>query len=189
MAPSTAVELSFPVPDKLSPALLLQKLHTFEPLFRANPRMEESHEVPTDLDDVRKDLFFSSPDGVPANLSSQDFATYEMHERVPLLPILKLSTTVMIRIVFQRVDHGVRARAMAPAGTVVRSIYTVRQAVKAGLEDGQAGGDWELTEAASVECNPLLRPFVARSFEDAHRELGAKILQYVMDHSETDSAR
>lgn len=186
MAPKAAIELSFPLPDDLSPALLLQKLHIFEPLFRANPRIEEFHEIPTDLEELRKDSFFSSPDDVTVDLKMEDITTYEMHERVPLLPALGLSTVVTIHSTFQRVEDGVRAKAMAPAGTVVHARYTVREAVK---NETQEAGDWEFTEAASVECNPLLRPFVARSFEDAHRELGARILQYVVDHLDENPSR
>lgn len=188
------LELHFPLPPSLSPDLVIQNLHAYEPLIRPNPYLQGFSRLPVDLDDVVSDPFFTE-DG-------SNIASYEIRDRIPLVESLGLMKDVTFPAIFQSFATGVRLRADAAAGTRVRSVYEVcpRRGADggggvelprtAGFEPNAAaparGGGWELVERSHVECNALLKPFVMKSFEAGHRDLCGKLINNIVGSTQKD---
>lgn len=191
------LELHFPLPPTVSPELVIQTLHAYESLIRPNPYLQGFTRQPVDLEDVVADPFFTE-DGT-------NITGYEIHDRIPILPVLGLAKDIRFPAIFQAFATGVRVRADAAAGTRVRSIYEVcprpPQEQAGGGEDGDGGsggqpdgvvegaaggrrysaGGWDLVERSHVECSALLKPFVMKSFEAGHRDLGGKIVENIVE--------
>lgn len=207
MPASFDLELRFPLPAILSPQLVIQNLHSYEPLIRPNPYLQGFQRIPVDLDDVVADPFFTE-DGT-------DIAAYEVHDRIPV--VFGLTKDVKFPAIFQAITTGVRVKADAAAGTLVRSTYEVcphryEQHQENEGEDyqqgdideflghpshGNGGGNsngqqlqqqqvqqqtqqWELVERSHVECSAVLKPFIMKSFEAAHRDLCQKVLDNIV---------
>lgn len=139
-----------------------------------------------------------APD-VPDQEGGGSFATFNVYERIPLIPGI-VSKEISFPVTFQDVPDGVRCRADAPGGVILWTEFKVRP--KTQDSDGESGGDassgegsgwawgaweaevdrrrgYELVERVTVETNTLLMPFVARSMEGAHREICQKVLDEV----------
>lgn len=194
MPSSHTIELHFPLPAYLSRDLAIQHLQTYEPLMTPHPYLVRFDRRAADPSGLAADPFFAE-DGWRAE-------SFVVVERVPVVPLLGLSKEVRIPATFQSFPAGVRCRADAQAGVTVWSTYEVaardlgaefERAGRAGTDGvghegldhdvldaaglGSPGaGQWELVEHARVECNALLKPFVVRSFEVAHRDLCRKII-------------
>lgn len=158
------VELHFPLPPHLTPDAVIRTLHAYEPLIRPNPYLQSFRRLPVDLDEIVADPFFTE-DG-------SNIVKYEIHDRIPVIPLVGWTSPVVFPAIFQSIPAGVRLRADAAAGTRVRSVYGVERA-----QQVEGGVEWELVERSHVECNPLLKPFVQRQFEAGHRDLGRKVLE------------
>lgn len=122
---------------------------------------------------------------------------YNVYQRIPLIPGIA-SKEINFPVTFQDLPDGIRCRADAPAGVIVWSEYMVRAkppdsegsaVAAAGSGPAAAAGGWEaevdrqreyeLVKWVTVETNSLLMPFVARTMEDAHREICRKVLDDV----------
>lgn len=185
------IELHFSLPPSLSPELVIQNLHAYEPLIRPNPYLQGFTRLPVDLDEVVADPFFTQ-DGT-------NIVSYEIHDRIPVIAFLGVTKDVKFPAIFQSFATGVRLRADAAAGTRVRSIYEVcrREVAGQGLMPHTAAfegarpaapgqGEWDLVERSHVECNALLKPFVMKSFEAAHRDLCQKVIDNIMGVTQKD---
>ncbi|KAJ0115487.1 hypothetical protein N8I77_000846 [Diaporthe amygdali] len=193
MPASHTIELHFPLPAYLSPDLVVQHLQTYEPLIIPHPYLLRYNRRPVDEKDVIADPFFTE-DG--ANIEC-----YEVIERVVIIPLLGLSKDIKIPATFQSFPAGVRCRADAQGGVRVWSTYEVQRRdlgaefERAGRADSDGvarddlhdivdgaglsspgAGEWELVEYARVECNAIVKPFVVKSFEAAHRDLCQKVI-------------
>lgn len=193
MPASHTIELHFPLPAYLSPDLVVQHLQAYEPLIAPHPYLLRYNRRPVDEKDVNEDPFFTE-DG--ARLEC-----YEVFERIVIVPLLGLSKDIKIPATFQSTPAGVRCRADAQGGVRVWSTYEVQRrdlgaeferAGRAGSDgvsrddlhdvvDGAGlsspgAGEWELVEYARVECNAIVKPFVVRSFEAAHRGLCQRVI-------------
>ncbi|ROV99486.1 hypothetical protein VMCG_06348 [Cytospora schulzeri] len=194
MPASHTIELHFPLPAYLSRDLVIQHLQAYEPLITPHPYLQRYDRRPVDLRDLVSDPFFTE-DG-------WKIESYVVVERVPIVPLLGIAKDIKIPAIFQSFATGVRCRADAQAGVTVWSTYEVaRRDLGAEFEragradtdgvghDGWAhdvldaaglsspgAGEWELVEHARVECNALLKPFVVKSFEVAHRDLCRKVI-------------
>ncbi|KUI53792.1 hypothetical protein VP1G_01098 [Cytospora mali] len=193
--PSThTIELHFPLPAYLSRDLVIQHLQTYEPLITPHPYLQRYDRKTVSLKDLLDDPFFTE-DG-------WKIESYVVIERVPILPLLGLSKDIKIPAIFQSFPAGVRCRADAQGGVRVWSTYEVvrrdlgAEFERAGRADSQGvghdgwdhdvldaadlsspgAGEWELVERAKVECSALVRPFVVKSFEAAHRDLCRKVI-------------
>lgn len=160
------------VPPELSREQVIAHLQQkYETIIRMQPVVERFMKIhPEQLDHCLADPFFNQ------DKEGTDITTYEIFERVPILPFLGISQLIQFPVYFQDFAEGVRAKVVAPAGTVLRTTYTVRP-----LEGNRAGkvmrrGGWQLIEEAHVECNVLLKPFIAKSFHDAHENMCQRIL-------------
>ncbi|KAF3767262.1 hypothetical protein M406DRAFT_234181, partial [Cryphonectria parasitica EP155] len=164
--------LHFPLPPSLHPELVVSNLHAYEPLLQPNPYLQGYHRRPVDLDDLIADPFFTE--------HGTNIVSYEVHDRIPV--VLGLTKDVRFPAIFQSFPAGVRVRADAAAGTRVRSIYEVCRGAGAGgvAGGGGAGSAWELVERSHVECSAVLKPFIMKSFEAAHRDLCQKVLDNIV---------
>lgn len=192
MPASHTIELHFPLPAYLSPDLVIQHLQAYEPLITPHPYLLRYNRRPVEKD-VTSDPFFAE-DGARIEC-------YEVFERVAIVPLLGLYKDLKIPATFQSIPAGVRCRADAQGGVKVWSTYEVQRrdlgaeferAGRAGSDgiarddlhdivDGvglssPGAGEWELVEYARVECNVIVKPFVVRSFEAAHRDLCQKVI-------------
>lgn len=113
-----------------------------------------------------------------------DITIYKIFERVPILPFLGISRLIQVPVYFQNFAEGIRAKFEAPAGTVVRTTCTVRPLEGDGVEGLRRDG-WQLIEEAYVECNVLLKPFIAKSFDGAHATLCQRILDDLRSEIQT----
>ncbi|KUI68907.1 hypothetical protein VM1G_03728 [Cytospora mali] len=193
--PSThTIELHFPLPAYLSRDLVIQHLQTYEPLITPHPYLQRYDRKTVSLKDLLDDPFFTE-DG-------WKIESYVVIERVPILPLLGLSKDIKIPAIFQSFPAGVRCRADAQGGVRVWSTYEVvrrdlgAEFERAGRADSQGvghdgwdhdvldaaglsspgAGEWELVERAKVECSAIVKPFVVKSFEAAHRDLCRKVI-------------
>ncbi|CAN8101772.1 unnamed protein product [Discula destructiva] len=172
------VELHFPLPATLAPDVVIRNLHAYEPLIRPNPYLQSFSRLPVNLDEVVSDPFFTE-DGT-------NIVKYEIHDRIPVIPAVGWTSPVVFPAIFQSIPAGVRLRANAAAGTVVRSVYGVERVSGGGSGSGSgSGGDgeaegWALVERSHVECHALLRPFVQKQFEAGHRDLGRRVLENIV---------
>lgn len=162
--------LHFPLPPTLAPSTVLRALHAYEPLITPNPYLHSFSRLPVDLAALVADPFFREDDGF-------NIMAYEIHDRIPILGRLA-SKDVRFPATFQSFPAGVRLRADAAAGTRVHSVYEVV------VVDDAAG--WELRETSVVECNPLLKGFVQKSFEAGHRDLGRRVLEELMERRQKE---
>ncbi|KAG8166765.1 hypothetical protein KVR01_002454 [Diaporthe batatas] len=193
MPASHMIELHFPLPAYLSPDIVIQHLQAYEPLITPHPYLLRYNRRPVDEKDVTSDPFFTQ-DGARIEC-------YEVVERVVIVPLFGLYKDIKIPATFQSSPAGVRCRADAQGGVHVWSTYEVQRrdlgaeferAGRAGSDgvarddlhdivDGAGlsspgAGEWELVEYARVECNAIVKPFVVRSFESAHRDLCQKFI-------------
>lgn len=177
MPASHTIELHFPLPAYLSPDLVVQHLQAYEPLITPHPYLLHYNRRPVD-EDVTADPFFTE-DGARIEC-------YEVFERIAIVPLLGLSKDIKVPATFQSIPAGVRCRADAQAGVRVWSTYEVQRR-DLGAEFERAGradsdgvarddGEWELVEYARVECSAIVKPFVVKSFETAHRDLCQRVI-------------
>lgn len=175
------LELHFPLPSTLSPDVVIQNLHAYEPLIRPNPYLQGFERLPVDLDEIISDPFFTE-DG-------NNIVKYEIHDQIPVIPAIGWTKDVSFPAIFQSFPTGVRVRADAAAGTRVRSVYRVERArehadgPQSSSSDAsqwaaqpRSGRGWDLVERSHVECSALLKPFVQKQFEAGHRDLCQKVL-------------
>ncbi|KAH8882582.1 hypothetical protein GQ53DRAFT_456016 [Thozetella sp. PMI_491] len=166
------------LPSYLTPEVVLESLHTYEPLITANPYQIGYERRRVDVEELVDDPFFRD-DGAKL----QAFVVYD---RVPIIPGVGSWATkeVVIPCVFQSFAQGVRCRAEAQAGVTVRSSYEVRR--RGEVEGGEdaivspGAGDYELVEIALIECGALVKPFVKRSFAAAHQVILQRVLEDII---------
>ncbi|KAK4644095.1 hypothetical protein QC761_0049110 [Podospora bellae-mahoneyi] len=174
--PTLSVITRVPIPARVDPKAVLASLHAYEPLIKANPYVAHFEQRHLDVSEVVDDPLFLE--------SGTKLQAFIVVDRVPVIPGFGAWGTkeVGIPCVMQSFDHGVRVRANAQAGVVVRSSYEVRR--RGEVQDGPDlllgpgdEGEWELVEIAGIDCNFFVKHFVRSRFSSAHQE----ILQRVVD--------
>ncbi|KAK4198356.1 hypothetical protein QBC40DRAFT_298492 [Triangularia verruculosa] len=181
--PTLTVITRVPIPARVDPNTVLARLQAYEPLIKTNPYLDRFEQRHLDVSEVVDDPFFLE--------SGTKLQAFKVVDRVPVIPGLGAwgYKEVVIPCVMQCFDHGVRVRANAQAGVVVRSSYEVRRRgeVRDGpdllLGPGDEGGEWELVEIAGIDCSFLVKHFVKSKFSSAHQE----ILQKLVDGAAKES--
>ena len=166
-----------PIPAKLPHNFFLERLRAYDPLIVANPFLKTYERRKVPLDELVNDPFFSD-DGF-------NLRAYVVTDAIPIIPgVSWLKKDVSIPCVFQGFHKGVRCRAQAQAGVMVRSSYEVRRLgeITEGpqLVRGPGDGDYELVETASIDCSSFIKFFVKSNFSEAHKA----ILQSIVNESE-----
>ncbi|KAK0741937.1 hypothetical protein B0T21DRAFT_282328 [Apiosordaria backusii] len=185
--PTLSVITRVPIPSRVDPKAVLASLQAYEPLIKANPYVAHFEQRPLDVSEVVDDPFFLE--------SGTKLQAFLVVDRVPVIPGLGTWGTkeVGIPCIMQCFEHGVRVRANAQAGVVVRSSYEVRR--RGEVKDGPDlllgpgdEGDWELVEIAGIDCNFFVKHFVKSKFSSAHQEILQRIVDGVAKETATASA-
>lgn len=194
------------LPRYIPPEEVVAALRTYAPIMRNQPLVTH-YEPGTELAESIADPFFyggcpvAHPKGMRygnGTRSSSDrdygegpFETYDVYERIPLIPGLA-SKEISFPVTFQDAPGGIRCRADAPGGVTLWAEFKVQPRPRTGGGASPAAsvaGEWEaevdrrreheLVEWVTVETNALLMPFVARTMEEAHREICRKVVDEV----------
>jgi hypothetical protein len=152
------------IPQNLSDTSVIGGLHAHENLLTLQPLVSSYHEIAS-TNDPEPDPYF--------NISGSPIKTYEVTERVIIIPAIGKWGTYPVTIIldFQNVEGGLKSRALA-SGVVVRATYTVNQS-------DASYSSLILAESVTVECASWLMPFVKRSMEGAHKDLCRKFLERI----------
>jgi hypothetical protein len=178
MRTTQLLSISVPVPGTLPPGAVLAALQAVDPFVAHHRTVTKLEEVPANPADTAEDPFFGPFDDT--------FRAFEMQELVNLAP--GLAKTITYRAIFQVIPDGLRSRAKAPVGVVVRAQWQVRQQQRdrsatgpispAGSDSTASGStatvegdEFELHEQVLLEANSLLMPFITESCVSVHREI------------------
>ncbi|KAK7741723.1 hypothetical protein SLS53_004783 [Cytospora paraplurivora] len=199
MPATHTIELHFPLPAYLSRDLVIQHLQTYEPLITPHPYLQRYDRRTVDVSDLVDDPFFTE-DG----WKIESYVVVERVPIIPLLGLSK-EVKIPATFQSFPSGARCRADASGGAVRVWSTYEVARRDLGAEFEragradsdgvghngrdrdvlDDAAGlggggfpgaGEWELVERARVECSAILKPFVVRSFEAAHRDLCRKVI-------------
>ncbi|KAF5705962.1 hypothetical protein FGLOB1_7679 [Fusarium globosum] len=178
MRSTQLLSISVPIPGTLPPSAVVAALQAVDPFVAHHRTVTSLEEVQADPADTADDPFFGAFDN--------SFRAFQMQELVNLAP--GLGKTISYKAIFQVIPDGLRSRAKAPVGVVVRAQWTVRQQQQARSPSGPIspagsdstasgstataeGDEFELHEQVLLECNSLLMPFITESCVAVHREI------------------
>ncbi|KAK7426849.1 hypothetical protein QQZ08_006595 [Neonectria magnoliae] len=171
---------AIPIPGNLPPGVVLASVQSFIPFLDNHKTMTRYNETPPRPESIANDPFFS--------LGDDTLRFYQASELVTLAP--GLSKEVTYHVVFQRISDGMRTRAEAPAGVVIRAEYTVRprpnptspagsDSTGTGSTITAVGDEYELHEDVVVEANSLMMPFIIDSVVTAHHTICVGVIDEV----------
>ncbi|KAH7136610.1 hypothetical protein EDB81DRAFT_86617 [Dactylonectria macrodidyma] len=164
------------IPSNLPPAALINSMQSFIPFLSNHKTMTRYSETTPSPEDIADDPFF--------NPSWDDsIRSFDVTELVTLGP--GISKEVTYKVVFQHIPDGMRSRAEAPAGVVIRAEYSVRPRIEAMSPAGSestgspataVGEEFELHEDVAVEANSLMIPFIVGSVITAHQTICSGVI-------------
>ncbi|BDD55780.1 hypothetical protein MPDQ_007356 [Monascus purpureus] len=210
---SHSLTITTPIPPTLPPARVISALHNHTAILSLQALTTDYKDIPLSqlaaAEITQADAYFQPVYSIDPTTSSNNLKQYLATEAIPIIPgagdWAKISLSFLVW--FQDTQSGVRTRADAPAGVVVRAEYTVQtrqsqdQDLGVGLgssgassnnnannNDSETTGDhyanassdsseWVLVENVSVECNWFLMPFVKRQMERAHRDICRRVIE------------
>ncbi|KAJ3951144.1 hypothetical protein N0V92_012455 [Colletotrichum tropicale] len=169
--------IRIPLPSMLPAEAVIETLQSQSPALRHQPLITRFEKVPVRLDSIVDDDFFLD--------TGLKISSYVVYEKVTVVPGIKKE--ISFPAVLQNIPNGLRARASAPGGVIVRSEWLVVPRPEerwpgehsSGKLGGYVDGDYELVENVSVETSRMLMPLVKGQMEGAHRELLRKMLDEV----------
>ncbi|KAL2684963.1 hypothetical protein Neosp_006056 [[Neocosmospora] mangrovei] len=178
------LSIVIPVPGNLPPGAVIATIQTYTPLIRHHSTLTSFDEISTGPDAIAGDPFFGPWD--------ESVRAFRLRELITLAP--GLNREITYQTIFQDVPEGVRSRATAPAGIVVRAEFAVRQRRAATMPISPAGSDstasgstatvegdeYELREDIVVEANSLLMPFITEALATVHREICEKVMAEIV---------
>lgn len=161
MPVSFKTETQAVLPPDMKREQMIEHIQKFETIIRVQPKVDHFERLDTGkTDHIATDPFFTK------DAQGTDITTYEIHERLQIIPFLGISKIIKFPVYYQNFANGVRARVDAPGGTTVRATYVVRPLD--GYDGELRRGAWRLVEESQVECSALVKPFVVKTFKDAH---------------------
>ncbi|KAF7543387.1 hypothetical protein G7Z17_g10783 [Cylindrodendrum hubeiense] len=170
---------SIAIPGNLPPAALITSVQSYIPFLSNHKTMTRYNENTPNPEAIANDPFFDPP-------WDDSIRFFEVTELVTLAP--GLSKEVTYQVVFQRIPDGVRSRAEAPAGVVIRAEYTVRPRLgptspagsdSTGSTVTAVGDEYEMHEDVAVDANSLMMPFIVGSVVTAHRTICMGVIDEV----------
>ncbi|KAK9357214.1 hypothetical protein V1504DRAFT_94205 [Lipomyces starkeyi] len=173
---SHTLQITAPLPSSLTPADMISALHVHENCLTLQALTTGYKEVPTTCPAVLSDPYFSATDTAPIK-------TYEVTEGVIIIPGIGDwgKKFITFPVWFQDTPSGLKTRADAPAGVVVRAEWRVQPGAAYGEVEGE--GDrymqWTLVEDVTVQCAWWLIAFVKKNMEHAHRDICRKLVEKV----------
>lgn len=157
------------LPPNMKREQMIEHLQKYETIIREQPKVDHFELLgPSSADHIVADPFFIN------GAEDTEISTYEIHERLQIVPFLGISTVIKFPAHYQKSTNGIRARADAPGGTTVRATYAVRPLDSYDAELRR--GAWRLVEESQVECSAFVKPFVVKTFKDAHMGICQRIV-------------
>ncbi|KAK9371748.1 uncharacterized protein V1513DRAFT_467290 [Lipomyces chichibuensis] len=171
------------LPSSLTPADMISALHVHENCLTLQALTTGYKEVPTTCPAVLNDPYFSPTDTSPIK-------TYEVTEGVIIIPgIADLGKKfITFPVWLQDTPSGLKTRADAPAGVVVRAEWRV-QPDRAYGEVEREYTQWTLVEDVTVQCAWWLIWFVKKNMEYAHKDICWKLVEKTVKEKRTGGAR
>jgi hypothetical protein len=177
--------LRLPLPTHIRPEEAVAHLQAFESLITPHPYLVRYERRPVALGELVDDPFFRE-DGMR-------LSAYVVTERIKLMA--GMGKDIQIPAVFQSFHNGVRCRADASAGVRVWSSYEVsprkvaafERADEASVNSSNGGEDdddaegYDLVERVTLTCNSIVKRFVVKSIEPAHKEICERMIEEMMD--------
>ncbi len=169
--------VSVPIPADLTQNDIISALHDHNNVLTLQA-FTTGHTLDNSTDpDTLNDPYWN-----PINTSP--ITTYTVTECVPIIPdIGNLGKKCLtFPSSFQDTEQGIKTRADAPAGIIVRAEFQVASASDAGSDSEvtkRADGAWALVENVELTENALLMPFVKTKMEDAHKDICQKLVNMV----------
>lgn len=171
---------AIPIPGNLPPGVVVTSVQSFIPFLDNHKTMTRYNETPARPESITNDPFFNPED--------DSIRFFQVSELVTLAP--GLSKEVTYQVVFQRIPDGMRSRAEAPAGVVIRAEYTVRprlgptspagsDSTGTGSTITAVGDEYEIHEDVVVEANSLMMPFIIDAVITAHRTICIGVIDEV----------
>ena len=164
--------ITLPLPPSVSADTAIGALHLHSNTLTLHPLVVSFKNISTNAVAGASDAFFSSEESSPIK-------AYEVTESVQVVPGIGSwgKKTVTFPAIYQDTTDGVKTRADATGGVIVKSQWHVRQNTGASGNEGNVEGGWELAEDVTFECPVLLMPFVKRSAEDSHRKVCERLIE------------
>jgi hypothetical protein len=174
------LHVAAPIPRSLDPRLVIAALHEHEPVLTLQALTCGHKKAPTTAQETLKDTYWYPPD-------QYSVATYHVTEAITFLPFLgeRGKKYITFPSCFQDTRQGIKTRADAAAGIIVRAEFRVVENGEVGSEvegEGMGVGDakWVLVEDVEVSCAWWLMPFVRGKMEQAHRGICEKVVERVV---------
>ncbi|KAH8627967.1 hypothetical protein IG631_17735 [Alternaria alternata] len=165
------------IPPHMSPAWVIAALHDHETALTLQALTCGHEKAPSTAPSTLKDTYWYPPDQYP-------ITTYHVTECITLFPGIGQYGKKYITFpsCFQDTRQGIKTRADAAAGVIVRAEFRVVANGEAGSEvegEGMGVGDaqWVLVEDVEVSCAWWLMPFVKGKMEQAHRDVCRKVIE------------
>ncbi|KNG51778.1 hypothetical protein DDE82_008485 [Stemphylium lycopersici] len=167
------------IPRHMSPTDVIAALHDHETALTLQALTCGHEKAPSTAPGTLKDTYWYPPDQYP-------ITTYHVTECITWFPGIGSYGKKYIKFpsCFQDTRQGIKTRADAAAGVIVRAEFRVVANGEAGSEvegEGMGVGDaqWILVEDVEVTCSWWLMPFVKGKMEEAHRDVCDKIIAKV----------
>jgi hypothetical protein len=174
------LHVAAPIPRSLDPKFVIAALHEHEPVLTLQALTCGHKKAPSTAHTTLKDTYWYPPDQYPV-------ATYHVTEVITLLPFLgeRGKKYLTFPSCFQDTRQGIKTRADAAAGIIVRAEFRVVENGEVGSEvagEGMGVGDakWVLVEDVEVSCAWWLMPFVRGKMEQAHQGICEKVVERVV---------
>ncbi|CAI0654354.1 unnamed protein product, partial [Colletotrichum noveboracense] len=103
--------IRIPLPSMLPAEAVIETLQSQSPALRHQPLITRFEKVPVSLDSIVDDDFFLD--------TGLKISSYVVYEKVTVVPGIKKE--ISFPAVLQNIPNGLRARASAPGGVIVRS--------------------------------------------------------------------
>ncbi|KAF2732875.1 hypothetical protein EJ04DRAFT_513622 [Polyplosphaeria fusca] len=178
------------IPPHLTRESIIAALHDHNTCLSLQALTTGHTKLPDTHPETKKDTYW-----YPVDL--HDVTTYSVSETVTLVPGIGDwgKRYLTFPSCFQNTPHGVKTRADAPGGVVLRAEFRV---IPGGADEGEVDGEgegvgdaeWVLVEDVEVQCAWYLMPFVRRGMEDGHRDICRKVIEKVeMSRRQEEMAR
>jgi hypothetical protein len=181
MVATHSFTLRLPLPTHIPAEEAVAHLQAFDSLITPHPYLVKYERRPVTLNDLIDDPFFRE-DGMR-------LSAYVVTERIKLMP--GVGKDIQIPAVFQSFHNGVRCRAEASGGVRVWSSYEVAPRKVAAFEradeasvNSSSAGDaegYDLVERVTLTCSPLVKRFVVKAIEPAHKEICERMIVEMME--------
>jgi hypothetical protein len=176
------LHVASPIPRSLSPSSVIAALHDHTTVLTLQALTCGHEKAPDTSPSTLKDTYWYPPDQYPVS-------TYLVTEAITILPGIgeRGKKYITFPSCIQDTKHGIKTRADAAAGIIVRAEFRVMENREEVEGEGEGVGDaeWLLVEDVEVSCAWWLMPFVRGKMESAHRGICRKVVEKAVKMRET----